>query len=425
MGATEDFSGGAGSPQCRLKLVFNKEKKPAASPTPEVVPAQPVAAVGQDYKEFKSPPYANSFQATRISRTGRVIKAPTAFTPAPAAAGSGGKRRSGGRKTTSVNCAECGRGHSPSNNPIVFCDGCESAWHKHCHDPQIPEAAIVNLETEWKCGNCDPSQRRLAVKVKPFKTKPAKAKKPASKAVPAAVVAPKLEPELQPAASIEVAGDPFTDDEKRAWLSTLAHSTLVDMLVDISTKNPFVPIFPANMKELPASQFAVPPVQPSSAEFASPSKKRTHAEFAYADRSCGPDPPGPKRARTKSAPAAPVATLFTGKPSRHWSIDDPIDDGHFFATLSNGYVMRVPHTSLTPALSPDAPSPFETGPLTDSEGDDIPFDDHRVYPKPGNGFILPSNPMDLDILLEDPESKTFSHDLHSAVKAATKTVAGR
>jgi hypothetical protein len=364
-----------------------------------------------------------SLQATRTSRTGRVIKAPAAFTPAPAAAGSGGKRRRGGKKTTSVNCAECGRGHSPSNNPIVFCDGCESAWHKHCHNPQIPDVAIDNLETEWKCSNCDPSQRRSS-KAKPVKVRSAKAKKPAHSAP---VGVRKVEPDVDPKsqAPTEVACHQFSAEEKRAWLSTLTHTALVDMLVDISTNNPSVPIFPANMRELVATKFTASPIQPTIAESASASsasRKRARTESAAIDELSGLDRVHPpKRPRTASSSVVPVATHFsTTSPSRRWSPTDTIGSSHFLATLANGAYMRVPHTSLTPALSPDAPSPFETGPLTDSEGEDIQFDDHRVYPKAGNGFVPSSDPAVLDILQEDPESKTFSHGLHGPAKTTNK-----
>ncbi|KAJ5321187.1 hypothetical protein N7476_004189 [Penicillium atrosanguineum] len=346
--------------------------------------------------------------ATRISRTGRVLKAPTAFIPAPAAAGSGGKRRRGGKKAASINCAECGRGNSPGNNPIVLCDGCESAWHKHCHNPQIPDAAIENLDTEWKCNNCEPSQRRI-VKAKPMKGKLFRAKlaKAQNFAKPHS---------MQASTQIEVANNEFTDAEKRVWLSSLSHSLLVEMLVDISSKNPSLPIFPANMKDLPTSKFAIPSARPLSAQSAPPSGKHAHDEAAAIDSHPA------KGSRTISNTAVPVASLYsTLSPSQRWSSSDTADEGIFLAKTSDGHFMQVPEHSATPALSPDAPSPYEAELLTDSEGGDIPFDDHRIYPKPGNGFALPWDPADLDILREDPEAKTFSHALHSSI---AKRIAG-
>jgi hypothetical protein len=224
---------------------------------------------------------------------------------------------------------------------------------------------------------------------------------------------------VQVSTQIEVAGNEFTDTEKRAWLSSLSHSLLVDMLVDISSKNPSVPIFPANLKELAASKFAVPSIVPStrplSAQSAPPLWKRSHDEIVHA----GSHPA--KKPRICSNSAIPGSTPFsTSSPQQQWSSSDTADES-FFASMVNGDTMQVPEHSATPALSPDAPTPYEAELLTDSEGDDIPFNDHRVYPKPGNGFVLPSDPADLDILQEDPEAKTFSHGLHGL---AAKRITG-
>ncbi|KAF3491487.1 uncharacterized protein GIQ15_01004 [Arthroderma uncinatum] len=51
----------------------------------------------------------------------------------------------------------------------------------------------------------------------------------------------------------------------------------------------------------------------------------------------------------------------------------------------------------------------------DSDGEEV--EEHRLYPRPGNGFRLPPDSEDLDILLEDPSSTTFSHALHGPAKA--------
>lgn len=237
---------------------------------------------------------------------------------------------------------------------------------------------------------------------------------------------------MQASTQIEVAGNEFTDAEKRAWLSNLSHSLLVEMLVDISSKNPSVPIFPANLKELTASKFAVPSAVPSavssavssavpstrplSAQSAPPLWKRSHDEIVPA----GSHPA--KRPCIRSDSAVPGSTPFSASSlHQQLSTSDTADESFFFANMVNGDIMQVPEHSATPALSPDAPTPYEAELLTDSEGDDIPFNDHRVYPKPGNGFILPSDPADLDILQEDPESKTFSHGLHGL---AAKRVTG-
>ena len=51
-------------------------------------------------------------------------------------------------------CKNCGRGHSPSSNVIVFCDGCNTPWHQHCHDPPIKGEIVQIEEKEWFCTDC-------------------------------------------------------------------------------------------------------------------------------------------------------------------------------------------------------------------------------------------------------------------------------
>ena len=51
-------------------------------------------------------------------------------------------------------CENCGRGHSPSSNVIVFCDGCNRPWHQHCHDPPIKGEIVQIEEKEWFCSEC-------------------------------------------------------------------------------------------------------------------------------------------------------------------------------------------------------------------------------------------------------------------------------
>ena len=51
-------------------------------------------------------------------------------------------------------CKNCGRGHSPSSNVIAFCDGCNTPWHQHCHDPPIKAEIVQIEEKEWYCADC-------------------------------------------------------------------------------------------------------------------------------------------------------------------------------------------------------------------------------------------------------------------------------
>ena len=67
------------------------------------------------------------------------------------------KKRSSSKKTpggASAVCKNCGRLHSPESNPMVFCDGCNTGWHQHCHDPPIPQDIITIESKEWFCTDC-------------------------------------------------------------------------------------------------------------------------------------------------------------------------------------------------------------------------------------------------------------------------------
>ena len=61
------------------------------------------------------------------------------------------KRRKPGEAAV---CINCGRGHSPNTNMIVFCDGCSTPWHQYCHDRPITPSFIQIEEKEWNCAEC-------------------------------------------------------------------------------------------------------------------------------------------------------------------------------------------------------------------------------------------------------------------------------
>lgn len=356
---------------------------------------------------------------TRTSRTGRVIKPPTAFTPPPATVASG-KRKGGSRKKeANVVCIHCNRGHSPANNAIVFCDGCNNTWHQKCHDPPIDDQVILVKDMEWHCRKCKPAPRPTAAK----KTLPVKAKKAGRI----------LHPRLQAGPRLEVGGDSFTADERRAYLSSLSHAQLVELLVHISTQNPSVPMLPANMKDLPASQFFFKPAtngikKSDTVENMTTlgSNKRTRDDEDPADPAFDINPR--KRSRTTSASAK--------SPPKNIS---PAAD----AGPSNSPIVS---TTATPDLiAPSAPTQSKPGPETPSTNrsqgrltsfvsrdttpedsdpdteDDLSEDsveDHRLYPRAGNGFSSALDPENLKILDESPESHTFSHSVYGSAKLA-------
>ncbi|MCJ1463583.1 hypothetical protein MMC07_002191 [Pseudocyphellaria aurata] len=107
------------------------------------------------------------------SRSGRRIFKASTFTPIavdpegtagtqasvakviPGTVDGGKKGRKRHRKPGDASvCKNCGRGHSPRGNMIVFCDGCNTPWHQHCHDPPITAEVVRVEEKEWFCGDC-------------------------------------------------------------------------------------------------------------------------------------------------------------------------------------------------------------------------------------------------------------------------------
>ena len=73
-----------------------------------------------------------------------------------------------------------------------------------------------------------------------------------------------------------------------------------------------------------------------------------------------------------------------------------------------------PPVLITPTIS----RPVDSYPTPTQEEDDFEYfyDEHAtLYPKPGNGVKLPPESVDLAMLLEGPECKTFSHNLLSEV----------
>lgn len=264
-------------------------------------------------------------------------------------------------KEMNVNCIHCQRGHSPSSNAIVFCDECNRAWHQFCHDPPIEKEVIAVKEMEWFCGECRqvahtteevPSETQARFFVEPIQ-------------------APTVLPEA------EVGGEKFTADEKRAYLSGLSHATLVNLLVSISDRNPTVPMFPSNLRDLPVSKFF------SNAPISSHDGSST-AAARPGTLPPSSDPPNMTTNITSTADTSKAANLSSSDSS-----------------------------SAHPTRRKDEDSDDE------SEYEEV--EEHRLYPRAGNGFRLPPDTEDLDMLLEDPACTTFSYALHGPAKARVES----
>lgn len=360
---------------------------------------------------------------TRTSRTGRVVKPPTSFAPAPAT--TAGKRKPGFRKKeANIVCVHCGRGNSPSSNQIVFCDGCNATWHQKCSDPPIPDDVIEVRDMEWFCNSCKPAQRSS--------TKAQSSKTAGKKRTDTQKPAPKVQSQPQLAPGLDAGGNQFTTHEQRGYLAALSHAQLVELVVNIAAQNPTVAIFPANLRDLPTSQFAdlqASSVNTTTGSSSAPgpvstvnSKKRGRAQSAAAaDDESGAAAARPaKRLRTISAPAKPTTTNTTttkvkaADPSRKTSASTRRSAPAKSPGAASSSTSRLQSVSAEPDLS-RVSSPEESELETDEDDFDE-IEDHRLYPRPGNGFTPPSDPADLNILAEDPESQTFSHRLHGPAK---------
>lgn len=98
-------------------------------------------------------------QATE-TRSGRAVQKPTSFAPPPPPTPTpitGVKRkRHVHRKNPELTvCNICQRPHSPASNMIVFCDGCNTPYHRYCHHPPIEQVVVDVPEKEWYCAECE------------------------------------------------------------------------------------------------------------------------------------------------------------------------------------------------------------------------------------------------------------------------------
>jgi hypothetical protein len=90
------------------------------------------------------------------TKFGRRVLRPSHFVPVMTSPGTARPGRRGGarRVADAALCKKCDRGNSPSNNVVVFCDGCGAAYHQFCHDPPIERDVIDIPEKEWHCLDC-------------------------------------------------------------------------------------------------------------------------------------------------------------------------------------------------------------------------------------------------------------------------------
>jgi len=92
-----------------------------------------------------------------MTKSGRSVQKPTSFMPPPQPSPTvtNKRKRTYRRNPDSAVCKICLRGTSPVSNMIVFCDGCNTPYHRHCHHPPIDQSVIDEIDKEWYCKHCE------------------------------------------------------------------------------------------------------------------------------------------------------------------------------------------------------------------------------------------------------------------------------
>ncbi|KAI1519384.1 PHD-finger [Pyrenophora tritici-repentis] len=149
------------------------------------------------------------------TKSGRSVNKPVAFVPIIPEPVQGVKRRKSTKTLLAAKCKTCQRETDPSNNRIVFCDACSTAYHQYCHNPPIDNDVVTVLEKEWSCGPCTRAKQTVVEGSQDL-----------------------------------VAVQNLSIDEKRAYFSTLPQHQLIDLLLTATVRHPELPIFPPNVRSL-------------------------------------------------------------------------------------------------------------------------------------------------------------------------------
>ncbi|KAJ5514752.1 Zinc finger PHD-finger [Penicillium fimorum] len=416
---------------------------------------------------------ASAALASNRTRSGRRVTQPalretepvtTKGPPVKAAA----KKRKRMNRQVNIVCTGCYRGHSPSNNLIVLCDSCDAPWHQKCHNPNIDNEVIKIPEMDWFCIKCKPEQRQTT-QTKPGKKAATNVKK---------VGRPKKQPVTEP----QMGGNYYSEEERRAYLSSLSHDSLVQLVVKVSNEWPSVPIFPHDMQpvtDFTPSHSATPhnnrgskPTPKKIARSAlldwgsleSPSEDANAMDsnqqmgetsgtiapeatvldadklFAAMVTDAPPDPAPPaalgdiptdqilagiSHAHPSITAPQPSTTTTSQTPSRTTrrctSRAAPAVRRARKASFvsSNSDLLTDEESSYSESrLQSPTPSASQSSQVGSQHESDYDPEDYRAYPEAGQGFQVPSTPRDLDIMAEDKDCPTFSHSIRGSAKDA-------
>ncbi|CAI7647854.1 unnamed protein product [Penicillium glandicola] len=333
-----------------------------------------------------------------------------------------------------------------------------------CHNPNIDNEVIEIPDMNWFCIKCKPGQRQTA-QTKSQKKTATKAKKVGR-------------PPKQPMAGSQIGGNYYSEEERRAYLSSLSHDSLVQLVVKVSNEWPSVPIFPPDMQ--PVTDFTPSLSATPHSHRASKPTPEKNAGSALLDWENLESPSenanamdSNRRVNNGSDTTAPEATaldadkLFAAMVSDAAPNPAPaaalggITAGHIFAGNSHAHPSTTaPQASTTASsqtpsratrrfnsqatatharkasfvssnsdlltddessysqsrLQSPTPSASLSSQVGSQHESDYDPEDYRAYAEAGQGFQVPSTPSDLDIMAENKDCPTFSHSMRGSAK---------
>ncbi|KAF7197620.1 SWM histone demethylase complex subunit phf1 [Pseudocercospora fuligena] len=211
-----------------------------------------------------------------MTKSGRSIQKPTSFVPPPPSPTTNKRKRPYNRRNPeSAVCKVCLRGVSPASNMIVFCDGCNTAYHQWCHKPPIDQAVIDEADKEWHCMNCEEEKAENA-----------------------------SEMDL----SNLVSAPGTSEEQRRAYFASLPHGTLATLLVRATTQKPDLAMFDPKFRATLSNGNASSSNGMSSASMSMPPPPNPHTRSDQATTGASPWANGSPYARN---PPVPDDTTYT------------------------------------------------------------------------------------------------------------------
>ncbi|KAG9244612.1 hypothetical protein BJ878DRAFT_420995 [Calycina marina] len=310
----------------------------------------------------------------KITQSGRAVNKPQQFVPEIRET-SARKRGPSKKSQEMALCKRCGRGHSPDNNMIVFCDGCNGGWHQMCHDPPVSNEAVKDEDAPWFCLDCTQKRAKKSAPKAPTPT-------PAP-AAPAPAPAP-----------------------KRAYFSTLSPYNLVSLLMQATAIHPDLPLFPSQFPGIQAQPVYISPFSRPPPPQGPPMKPAQSAQlYNYVPgQSTGPHAHPNLFSRAEANPNAQMNFIRKIAPGASSAKNTPKTSHNNSLAARNGKGIKTTLPTLQVqgvAINGDMDS-RESTPAS------------PPYPKPGNGLMARLGPDDEDSewLVDDGDFEAFSHTVY-------------